>query len=472
MVVCVIAENIMPERWTPDSWRSKPIVQVPDYPDLNVLADVERQLATFPPLVFAGEARALKAALARVSSGRAFLLQGGDCAESFAEHGANNIRDFFRVFLQMAVVLTFAAALPVVKVGRIAGQFAKPRSAPTEKRNGVELPSYRGDIINDIAFTPEARTPDPRRQLEAYRQSAATLNLLRAFAQGGYANLKSVQSWMLGFVKDSPQSRRYMELAERISQTLDFMQACGLDLESHPELRSTDFYTSHEALLLGYEQAMTREDSTQPGTWYCTSGHMVWIGDRTRQPDHAHVEFCRGIKNPLGLKCGPSLKPDELIRLIDILNPENEHGRLTLICRFGADKVSDHLPALLRAVKREGRAVVWSCDPMHGNTVTSATGYKTRPFDRIVNEVKSFFAAHAAEGTYAGGVHLEMTGKDVTECTGGARAITDEDLNDRYHTVCDPRLNAEQSIDLAFLLADLLKEERLGRQPLAAVSGM
>jgi 3-deoxy-7-phosphoheptulonate synthase len=467
------AELIMPERWTPDSWRKKPIVQVPEYPDQAVLADVERQLASYPPLVFAGEARALKASLARVCTGQAFLLQGGDCAESFAEHGANNIRDFFRVFLQMAVVLTFAAASPVVKVGRIAGQFAKPRSSPMEKRGNVELPSYRGDIINDIAFTPEARTPDPRRQIEAYRQSAATLNLLRAFAQGGYANLKSVQSWMLGFVKDSPQSRRYMELADRISQALDFMEACGLDLESHPELRSTEFYTSHEALLLGYEQALTREDSTHPGSWVCASGHMVWIGDRTRQPDHAHVEFCRGIVNPLGLKCGPSLKPDELIRLIDILNPQNEPGRLTLICRFGSDKAAEFLPPLIRAVKREGRAVVWSCDPMHGNTITSASGYKTRPFDRIVNEVKTFFSVHGAEGTYAGGVHLEMTGKDVTECTGGARAITDEDLNDRYHTVCDPRLNAEQSIDLAFLLADLLKQERAGkRRPLAAVSGM
>ena len=463
----------MPERWTPDSWRKKAIVQVPDYPDPRALAEIEKQLASFPPLVFAGEARSLKKALARVVTGQAFLLQGGDCAESFAEHGANNIRDFFRVFLQMAVVLTFAAESPVVKVGRIAGQFAKPRSAPTERRGEVELPSYRGDIINDIAFTAEARVPDPRRQIEAYRQSAATLNLLRAFAHGGYANLKSVHSWMLGFLKDSPQSRRYMELADRISQALGFMQACGLDLEGHPELRSTDFYTSHEALLLGYEQALTREDSTQPGNWYCTSGHMVWIGDRTRQADHAHVEFCRGIKNPLGLKCGPTLKPDELLRLIDVLNPDNEPGRLTLICRFGADKVAEHLPPLIRAVRREGRAVVWSCDPMHGNTITSASGYKTRPFDKIQQEVKAFFAVHDAEGSYAGGVHLEMTGQDVTECTGGARAISDEDLNDRYHTVCDPRLNAEQSIDLAFLLADLVKKEHAASaKPLAAAAGM
>ncbi|HEY2247068.1 MAG TPA: 3-deoxy-7-phosphoheptulonate synthase class II [Bradyrhizobium sp.] len=461
----------MSERWKPESWRSKPVLQVPDYADPKALADVEAQLASFPPLVFAGEARNLKKSLARVAAGEAFLLQGGDCAESFAEHGANNIRDFFRVFLQMAVVLTYAGAVPVVKVGRIAGQFAKPRSSPTEKVDGVELPSYRGDIVNDIAFTPEARKPDPQRQLMAYRQSAATLNLLRAFATGGYANLASVHQWMLGFLKDSPQSRRYKELADRISEALNFMRACGLDLEAHPELRATDFYTSHEALLLGYEQAMTRVDSTT-GDWYATSGHMIWIGDRTRQLDHGHVEYFRGIKNPIGLKCGPSLKPDELIKLIDVLNPDNEPGRLTLIGRFGAEKVGDHLPSLLRAVKREGRIVVWSCDPMHGNTITSTTGYKTRPFDRILSEVRTFFAVHAAEGTYPGGVHLEMTGNDVTECLGGARAITDEHLNDRYHTVCDPRLNAEQSIDMAFLIAELLKHEHTGKvKPISAAAG-
>ncbi len=462
----------MAERWTPDGWRKKPVLQVPDYPDRAALAEVEKQLATFPPLVFAGEARNLKKGLARVAKGEAFLLQGGDCAESFAEHGANNIRDFFRVFLQMAVVLTFAGASPVVKLGRIAGQFAKPRSSPTEKRGNVELLSYRGDIINGNDFSEGARRPDPRRQIEAYRQSAATLNLLRAFAYGGYANLGSVHQWMLGFVKDSPQSRRYNELADRISEALGFMRACGLDLESHPELRTTEVYTSHEALLLGFEEAMTRIDSTT-GDWYCTSGHLVWIGDRTRQFDHAHVEYCRGIKNPLGLKCGPSLKADDLLRLIDILNPENEPGRLTLICREGSDKAGDLLPPLIRAVKREGRAVVWSCDPMHGNTITSASGYKTRPFDRILQEVKTFFSIHAAEGTNAGGVHLEMTGQNVTECTGGARAITDEDLNDRYHTFCDPRLNAEQSIDLAFLLAELLKQERQTRaKPLPAAAGL
>ncbi len=462
----------MPERWTPDSWRRKPAVQLPEYPDQAKLAEVEKQLSTFPPLVFAGEARNLKRALARVASGDAFLLQGGDCAESFAEHHPDNIRDFFRVLLQMAVVMTFAAASPVVKVGRIAGQFAKPRSAATEKANGKELPSYRGDIVNDIAFTPEARTPDPKRQLSAYRQSAATLNLLRAFAQGGYANITSVHQWMLGFVKDSPQSRRYMELADRITEALGFMQACGLNPEMHPELRTTDFYTSHEALLLGYEQAMTRIDSTS-GDWYCTSGHMLWIGDRTRQPDHAHVEFCRGIKNPVGLKCGPALKPDELLKLIDILNPDNEPGRLTLITRFGAEKVGDYLPPLIRAVRREGKSVVWSCDPMHGNTIASASGYKTRPFDRIMQELKNFFAVHAAEGTYAGGVHLEMTGRNVTECTGGARAISEEDLNDRYHTFCDPRLNAEQSIEVAFLVAELLKKERAVKvMPYSAASGL
>ena len=462
----------MSERWTPDSWRTRPVLQMPEYPDAKALADVEAQLATFPPLVFAGEARNLKKALARVAAGEAFLLQGGDCAESFAEHGANNIRDFFRVFLQMAVVLTYAGAVPVVKVGRIAGQFAKPRSSPTEKINGVELPSYRGDIVNDIAFTAQARTPDPQRQLMAYRQSAATLNLLRAFATGGFANLGSVHQWMLGFLKDLPQSRRYKELADRISEALNFMRACGLDLESHPELRSTDFYTSHEALLLGYEQAFTRVDSTT-GDWYATSGHMIWIGDRTRQLDHAHVEYFRGIKNPIGLKCGPSLKPEELLKLIDVLNPDNEPGRLTLISRFGADKVGEFLPSLIRAVEREGRGVVWSCDPMHGNTITSTTGYKTRPFDRVLSEVRSFFSIHAAEGTHAGGVHLEMTGQDVTECIGGARAITDEDLNDRYHTACDPRLNAEQSIDMAFLIAELLKQERVGKaKPMPAAAGL
>lgn len=449
------------DRWTPDSWRAKPIEQAPFYPDAAALGDVERQLSGFPPLVFAGEARKLKKALAKVAAGQSFLLQGGDCAESFAEHSADNIRDFFRVFLQMAVVMTFAAASPVVKVGRVAGQFAKPRTNPTETIDGVELPIYRGDIVNDTEFSEKGRTPDPRRQLEAYRQSAATLNLLRAFATGGYANLENAHRWMLGFVKDSPQSGRYQEVADRITETLGFMRAIGLDSEAHQELRQTDFYTSHEALLLGFEQALTRVDSTT-GDHYATSGHMLWIGDRTRQFDHAHIEYCRGVKNPIGLKCGPSLKPDDLLRLIDLLNPSNEAGRLTLICRFGSEKVGDHLPALIRAVEKEGRTVVWSCDPMHGNTI-SASGYKTRPFEKIMSEIRSFFSIHQAEGTYAGGVHLEMTGKNVTECTGGARKILETELHDRYHTHCDPRLNAEQAIEVAFLVSELLKAERASK---------
>ncbi len=452
----------MSEKWTPAGWRAKPIEQAPVYPDLEALAAVEAKLATYPPLVFAGEARKLKAKLADVAHGKAFLLQGGDCAESFAEHGADNIRDFFRVFLQMAVVLTFAATSPVVKVGRIAGQFAKPRSSPMERQGDVELPSYRGDIINGPEFTSASRIPDPARQEMAYRQSAATLNLLRAFATGGYANLEHVHQWMLGFVADSPQRERYEKLADQISQTMEFMRAIGVDPESHPELRQTDFFTSHEALLLGFEQAMTRVDSTS-GDWYATSGHMIWVGDRTRQPDHAHVEFCRGVKNPIGLKCGPSLDTDGLIRLIDILNPANEPGRLTLICRMGADKVAAKLPPLIRAVEREGRTVVWSCDPMHGNTIT-LNRYKTRPFENILSEVVDFFAVHRAEGTHAGGIHVEMTGKNVTECTGGARAISAENLSDRYHTHCDPRLNAEQSLELAFLIAELLKVERSTRE--------
>lgn len=448
----------MAQTWTPNSWRQKPIQQVPDYPDLAALDSVEARLAKYPPLVFAGEARRLKSALANVAEGRGFLLQGGDCAESFAEHGADTIRDFFRAFLQMAVVLTFGAQQPVVKVGRIAGQFAKPRSSGIEKQGDVALPSYRGDIINGIEFTEEARVPNPERQVMAYRQSAATLNLLRAFAMGGYANLENVHQWMLGFVKDSPQAERYRKLADRISETMDFMKAIGITAENHPSLRETDFFTSHEALLLGYEQALTRVDSTS-GDWYATSGHMIWIGDRTRQPDHAHIEYCRGIKNPLGLKCGPSLTADGLLELIDVLNPANEAGRLTLICRFGHDKVAEHLPRLIRAVEREGKKVVWSCDPMHGNTIT-LNNYKTRPFERILSEVESFFQIHRAEGSHPGGIHIEMTGNDVTECTGGARALSGDDLADRYHTHCDPRLNADQALELAFLLAERMKGGR------------
>ncbi|MCR9235862.1 MAG: 3-deoxy-7-phosphoheptulonate synthase class II [Alphaproteobacteria bacterium] len=447
--------------WSPQSWRGFPVKQVPNYPDQAALEAAEKRLSSYPPLVFSGEARRLKSQLADVSRGQGFLLQGGDCAESFAEHHPDNIRDFFRVFLQMSVVLTYAAAVPVVKVGRIAGQFAKPRSADTETIGSEELPSYRGDIINDIDFTPEGRYPDPARLEMAYRQSAATLNLLRAFAQGGYANLEHVHNWTLDFLKDSPQSDRYEELSGQISNALDFMRACGIDPETTARMRTTDFFTSHEALLLGYEEALTRLDSTS-GDYYATSGHMIWIGDRTRQPDHAHVEFFRGIENPVGIKCGPSLDEDELIKLLDIVNPDDEAGRVTLIARFGHDKVFENLPRLVRAVQREGRSVVWSCDPMHGNTIKAASGYKTRPFDRILSEVNSFFDVHEAEGTYPGGIHIEMTGKNVTECTGGARAITDDDLSDRYHTHCDPRLNADQALELAFLLADRLKRKRNG----------
>ncbi|MEG6510006.1 3-deoxy-7-phosphoheptulonate synthase class II [Methyloligella sp. 2.7D] len=452
----------MQSRWSPESWRVKDIEQAPVYPDAAALHEVEEQLASFPPLVFAGEARELKAELARVAAGEAFLMQGGDCAESFAEHGADTIRDFFRVFLQMAVVLTYAGGSPVVKLGRIAGQFAKPRSAPTETQGDETLPVYRGDIINATEFSEAARVPDPMRMLMAYRQSAATLNLLRAFAQGGYANLEHVHRWNLGFVQDSPVGHRYQELADHITGSLRFMRATGITPENTPQLRRTNVYTSHEALLLGYEQALTRIDSTT-GEWYATSGHFLWVGDRTRQPDNAHIEYMRGIKNPIGLKCGPSLEPDELLRLIDLLNPQDEAGRLTLICRFGHENVEKHLPGLIRAVEREGRTVGWVCDPMHGNTIKAAGGFKTRPFDRILHEVESFFDVHRAEGTYAGGIHVEMTGRNVTECVGGRKAITETDLSDRYHTHCDPRLNADQSLELAFIVAERLKREQEDR---------
>ena len=449
----------MSAKWAPDSWRSKPISQAPEYPDQAKLDAVEKKLRGYPPLVFAGEARNLMKSLATVAEGKAFLLQGGDCAESFAEFNANNIRDTFKVLLQMAVVLTFGAACPVVKVGRMAGQFAKPRSAPTEKIGDVELPSYRGDIINGIEFEKSARVPDPERLVQSYNQSAATLNLLRAFAQGGFADLHKVHRWNMDFVAESAQGSRYAEMADRLTETLDFMAACGITSETTPQLRETEFYTSHEALLLAYEQAMTRVDSLT-GRWYDCSAHLLWIGDRTRQPDSAHVEFLRGVENPIGLKCGPSLDPEELLRLIDVLNPQNIPGRLTLIARMGFDKVEAKLPGLIRAVRRHGAKVVWSCDPMHGNTVKSSSGYKTRPFDRILSEVTSFFAVHRAEGTHAGGVHFEMTGQNVTECIGGAQAITDDQLADRYHTHCDPRLNASQSLELAFLIAEGLKAER------------
>ncbi|MGZ5999745.1 MAG: class II 3-deoxy-7-phosphoheptulonate synthase [Rhizomicrobium sp.] len=457
----------MAQTWSPQSWRSKPIRQAPVYPDPAALEAVEAKLKTHPPLVFAGEARNLMAGLAQVAEGKAFLLQGGDCAESFAEFHPDNIRDMFRVLLQMAIVLTYAAGVPVVKVGRIAGQFAKPRSDDFETRDGVTLPSYRGDNINGGEFTVEARTPDPKRLLEATAQSAATLNLLRAFASGGYADLHNVHRWMLGFIAGSPAGEQYKGLAARISETLEFMAACGITPDSVPQLRTTEFYTSHEALLLNFEQAMTRVDSTS-GDWYDTSAHMLWIGDRTRNLDGAHVEFMRGIKNPIGLKCGPSLLEDELLKLIDALNPENKPGRLTLIARFGSDKVADKLPPLIRAVQREGKKVVWSCDPMHGNTIKLQSGYKTRPVDRILEEVRTFFAVHRAEGTHAGGVHFEMTGQDVTECLGGAQAIKEIDLYDRYQTACDPRLNASQALELAFLIAEGIRAERMKTDRFAA----
>ena len=449
----------MTEHWTPASWRSKPAKHMPtDYPDPAALAGAEQSLRAMPPLVFAGEARRLKGLLADVSEGRAFLLQGGDCAESFKEFHADTIRDTFRLILQMAVVLTFAGGKPVVKVGRMAGQFAKPRSSPVEAQGDQVLPSYRGDIINGMDFSPEARTPDPQRLIQAYSQSAATLNLLRAFASGGYADLHNIHRWTLGFVNDSPQGARYHELSEKISESLTFMEAIGVTPESHPSLHQVEFFTSHEGLLLGLEEAMTRVDSTS-GEWYDTSAHLLWIGERTRELDGAHVEFFRGIRNPIGVKCGPTMEGDDLLRLIDALNPKDEPGRLTLYGRFGSDKIADRLPRLLRATKADRRKVVWAIDPMHGNTLTAANGYKTRPFDRILAEVKSFVEICKAEGVHPGGVHLEMTGQNVTECLGGARALTEGDLADRYHTHCDPRLNGEQALELAFLVAEKLKDE-------------
>ena len=452
--------------WQKTNWRNKPRVQMPDYLDQEALNAVESQLSNYPPLVFAGEARNLKAKLAAASRGEAFLLQGGDCAESFAQFSADGIRDTFKVMLQMAMVLTFGAKVPVIKVGRMAGQFAKPRSAPTETVDGVELPSYRGDIINDLDFTSVARIPDPSKMLQAYTQAAATLNLLRAFSTGGYADVHQVHSWTLGFTEGEKASR-YREMAARISDALDFMSAAGLDSAVSHDLRTVDFYTSHEGLLLEYEEALTRLDSTS-GNWLAGSGHMIWIGDRTRQPDGAHVEFCRGVLNPIGLKCGPTTSAEDLKVLMAKLNPENEAGRLTLIARFGVGSVGDHLPRLIKAVEEEGANVVWSCDPMHGNTIKSATGYKTRPFDSVLREVREFFEVHAAEGTIPGGVHFEMTGQDVTECTGGLNALSDEDLSSRYHTACDPRLNASQSLELAFLVAEELVKRRTDGAAVAA----
>ena len=435
------------------------MLQQPEYPDQARLEEVEQQLAGMPPLVFAGEVNELRGRLAEATEGRAFLLQGGDCAESFLEFSADNIRDTFKVMMQMAVVLTFGATSPVIKVGRLAGQFAKPRSSGTETVNGMELPIYRGDIINGTDATPDARIPDPQRMLRAYHQAAATLNLLRAFAQGGLASLEKVHAWNLDFVSASPQSDQYRHLADRIDETLGFMKACGISAEHSQVIRETNFYTSHEALLLPYEQALTRQDSLS-GRWYDCSAHMLWVGDRTRQVDGGHIEFVRGIENPIGLKCGPTLPVDELIRLIDLINPENEPGRLNLIVRMGADKVAEGLPPLLRAVQREGRHVLWSCDPMHGNTYKASNGYKTREVSRVLSEVEQFFAVHRAEGTYAGGVHFEMTGQNVTECVGGARPVTEDTLANRYHTHCDPRLNADQALELAFLISETMKKCR------------
>ena len=447
--------------WQPKSWRDHPINQVPDYPDAEKLASVEGKLAAMPPLVFAGEAQSLKRQLGEIAEGRAFLLQGGDCAESFAEFSADNIRDSFKVILQMAVVLTFGASMPVVKVGRVAGQFAKPRSSPMEAVDGIELPSYRGDMINAMPFTEKDRVPDPKRLLRVYEQSAATLNLLRAFAQGGLADLTKVHSWVIEFLSGTPQADRFQELAGRIEESLNFMRACGITPETARPLAETDFYTSHESLLLNYEEALTRRDTiTDEKDWYATSAHMIWIGDRTRQPDGAHIEYMRGIANPIGLKCGPSLDPDELVRLIETLNPDNVPGRLTLIARMGADQVRAGLPPLLKVVKASGAKVVWCCDPMHGNTIKASSGYKTRRVNDVMAEVQGFFDAHDEIGTYPGGVHFEMTGQNVTECVGGVVDVTEARLGDRYHTHCDPRLNGAQALELAFLIADLLKQRR------------
>ena len=453
--------------WTPDSWTAHVARQLPTYSDEQALARATDTLASYPPLVFAGEARDLTVELARVSRGEAFLLQGGDCAESFAEFHPNNIRDTFRVILQMAVVLTFASKLPVVKLGRMAGQFAKPRSTDEETQGDVTLPSYRGDIVNDIAFKADVRAPDPERMVRAYNQSAATLNLLRAFSAGGYANLHQVHAWTHDFMGRSPWTKQYRDVADRIGEALQFMNACGINPETVPQLKATQFYTSHEALLLAYEQALTRRDSLT-GDWYDTSAHFLWIGDRTRFEGSAHVEFLRGVHNPIGLKCGPSLTPDALCSLLDTLNPGRLAGRMTLITRYGHDKIESGLPALVRAVRREGHPVAWSCDPMHGNVVRATSGYKTRPFERILAEVRGFFAVHRAEGSFGGGIHVEMTGQNVTECTGGAVDVTELSLGDRYHTHCDPRLNAAQSLELAFTLAEMLNQELAERRRVAA----
>ena len=445
------------KKWKTNSWKNYPVKHIPEYEDKKELDMVLGKLKNFPPLVFAGETRSLTKQLAEVVDGKAFLLQGGDCAESFAEFHPDNIRDTFKLILQMALILTSSASLPVVKVGRIAGQFSKPRSSPIEIKDGKELPTYLGDNINGIEFNTKARKPDAKRMFRAYSQAASTLNLLRAFSQGGFADLRKVHLWNLGFVNKSQQGKRFKELEDKVSDALSFMEACGITPESNRRLRTVNFFTSHEALLLPFEESMTRVDSTT-GEYHDTSAHFVWIGDRTRQPDGGHVEFCKGIKNPIGIKCGPSLKATELIQLCTILNPENEKGRITLISRFGYDNVEKFLPKLIRTIKKEGLNVVWSCDPMHGNTIKSAAGYKTRPFNNVVKEVKNVFSVHQAEGSFAGGLHVEMTGQDVTECTGGAQKISEQDLSHRYHTHCDPRLNASQALELAFLISDEIKK--------------
>jgi len=452
----------MTMQWSPNSWRAKKAKHIPHYQDEEELNDVLFKIAKYPPLVFAGEARMLENKLAEVSNGKAFLLQGGDCAESFSDFHPDNIRDSFKVILQMAVVLTFGAACPIVKVGRIAGQFAKPRSQDVEKIDDIELESYKGDIINGIEFNEASRNPNPQRLFQAYNQSAATLNLLRAFAQGGFANLHKIHQWNLSFVEHD-KAEKFKQMSKRIDECLAFMNACGINDKNVRQLYETDFFTSHEALLLPYEEALTRIDSTT-GKWYDVSAHMLWVGDRTRQFDGAHIEFVKGIGNPIGIKIGPSINIEELLKIIDIINPDNTAGRISLICRMGADKIMTKLPNVLKSVKKEGKKVVWTCDPMHGNTIKSNSGYKTRPLTNIISEIQQFFQIHRSIGTYPGGVHLEMTGQDVTECMGGLQKITDSDLKNRYHTYCDPRLNASQSLELAFLLAEFLKDDDFSSQ--------
>ena len=446
------------KNWSLNSWNNYPAKHLPEYQDKKELDLVLSKLKNYPPLVFAGESRSLKKSLAQVVDGKAFLLQGGDCAESFAEFHPNNIRDTFKAILQMALVLTHSASLPVIKLGRIAGQFSKPRSSPHEVKENKKLPSYLGDNINGMEFNEKSRIPDPKRLFKAYSQSASTLNLLRAFSHGGFADLKMVHTWNLSFIKKSPEAKKFKELEDKIADALGFMDACGINSDFNRRLKTVNFWTSHEALLLPFEEAMTRIDSTT-GEYHDTSAHFVWIGDRTRQLDGGHVEFCRGIKNPIGIKCGPTLKPEDLINLCNKINPENEKGKITLISRFGHENVEKYLPKLIKSIKKEGLNVIWSCDPMHGNTIKSSTGYKTRPFNNVVKEVKNVFACHKSEGTYAGGLHIEMTGQNVTECTGGAQKISDRDLSDRYHTHCDPRLNANQALELAFLISDEIKKK-------------